>query len=81
MITVFFTDQPVTDFESAGTTDTQQFKGWFHGLLERGVYWPASAYEAAFLSYAHSEQDINTIVAATRESFAELAQTAREVAV
>jgi glutamate-1-semialdehyde 2,1-aminomutase len=75
MITVFFTDQPVTDLESASTTDTRQFKTWFHGLLECGVYWPASAYEAAFLSYAHSEADIEMMIAAAWESFAVLAAT------
>jgi glutamate-1-semialdehyde 2,1-aminomutase len=72
MITVFFTRTPVTDFESASTTDTALFSAWFHGLLKRGVYWPASAYEAAFLSYAHTEADIDAIVAAARESFADL---------
>ena len=72
MITVFFTDQEVTDFESASTTDTDLFKRWFHGLLERGIYWPASNYEAAFLSYAHSEEDIRRMVEAGRESFMEL---------
>ena len=72
MITVFFTDQPVTDFESAGTTDTAQFRRWFHGLLNRGVYWPASAYEAAFLSYAHTEADISAMIGAANEAFAEV---------
>jgi glutamate-1-semialdehyde 2,1-aminomutase len=69
MITVFFTHQAVTDFESASTTNTEMFKIWFHGLLERGVYWPASNYEAAFLSYAHSDADIDTMIKAARESF------------
>jgi glutamate-1-semialdehyde 2,1-aminomutase len=69
MITVFFTNQAVTDFESASTTNTEMFKIWFHGLLERGVYWPASNYEAAFLSYAHSEADIDTMIKAAHESF------------
>jgi len=77
MLTAFFTSQPVTDFESASRTDTEQFKGWFHGLLKRGVYWPASAYEAAFLSYAHTEADIDTLIAAARGSFAEVAQVAQ----
>ena len=72
MITVFFTGQPVTDFASASTTDTAQFRRWFHGLLNRGVYWPASAYEAAFLSYAHSEADIDTMTKAANEAFAEV---------
>jgi glutamate-1-semialdehyde 2,1-aminomutase len=69
MITVFFTGQPVTDFESACTTNTEKFKVWFHSLLEQGVYWPASNYEAAFLSYAHSEEDIDRMVEATRVAF------------
>ncbi len=76
MITVFFTGQPVTDFESASTTDTAQFRRWFHGLLDRGVYWPASAYEAAFLSYAYTEADIETIIKAANEAFAEVAPRA-----
>ncbi len=74
MITVFFTDQKVTDFESASTTDTDLFKRWFHGLLSRGIYWPASNYEAAFLSYAHTEEDIVRMVEAGRESFVELSE-------
>lgn len=73
MITVFFTDQAVSDFESASTTDSALFAKWFHGLLSRGVYWPASSYEAAFLSYAHSEEVIDQIIEAAAESFAELA--------
>ena len=72
MITVFFTSEPVTDFESASATDTSRFGEWFHGLLTRGVYWPASAFEAAFFSYAHSEEDIDRIVTAARASFAEV---------
>ncbi len=79
MITVFFTDRPVTDFSSASTTDTAKFRRWFHGLLSRGVYWPASAYEAAFLSYAHTEEDIDTMVRAAHDSFAEVARSAEEV--
>lgn len=81
MITVFFTDRPVTDFDSANTTDIRKFKVWFHGLLNRGVYWPASAYEAAFLSYAHTTDDIDTMIRAARESFAEVATEAADVAV
>lgn len=72
MITVFFTDGPVTDFKSASRSDTEAFRGWFHGLLSRGVYWPASAFEAAFLSYAHSPDDIDAVVNAASEAFSEL---------
>ena len=69
MITVFFTNQAVTDFESASATNTNQFKVWFHSLLEQGVYWPASNYEAAFLSYAHSENDIERMIEAASRAF------------
>ncbi|ADI14315.1 glutamate-1-semialdehyde 2,1-aminomutase [Truepera radiovictrix] len=74
MLTVFFTDEPVVDFESASRTDTAAFGRWFHHLLARGVYWPASAFEAAFLSYAHTEADIQAMVAAAREAFFALAE-------
>ncbi len=69
MITVFFTDKAVTDFESASTTNTDMFRIWFHSLLEQSVYWPASNYEAAFLSYAHSEGDIKKIIEAATVAF------------
>ena len=72
MITVFFTGIPVTGYSSASSTDTQMFSKWFHGLLKRGVYWPASAFEAAFLSYAHSEEDISKMVEAAAEAFGDL---------
>lgn len=72
MITVFFTRQEVSDFATASQTQTQVFAKWFHGLLARGVYWPASNYEAAFLSYAHSEQDIEQMLAAAAAAFAGL---------
>ena len=72
MITVFFTAQAVTDLRSASTTDTERFGAWFHGLLQRGVYWPPSAFEAAFFSYAHSEADIDAVISAAHASFADL---------
>ena len=76
MITVFFGTQPVTDYASASLTDRESFRVWFHGLLGRGVYWPASPFEAAFLSYAHSRVDIGDIVAAATASFEEVAARA-----
>jgi len=58
MFTLFFTQTPVTDFETAKTSDTARFGKFFHHLLENGVYFPPSQYEAAFLSTAHTEADI-----------------------
>lgn len=76
MITVFFTDHAVTSFTTASATDTDMFKRWFHGLLSRGVYWPASNYEAAFFSYAHTKQDIDAIIEAAAAAFKDLTVTA-----
>lgn len=73
MITVFFTDHAVSSFTTASKTDTELFKRWFHGLLSRGVYWPASNYEAAFFSYAHSQQDIDAIIDAAAAAFKDVA--------
>jgi len=56
MFTVFFTDQPVTDYSSAKRSDTQRYARFFHALLERGVYFPPSQFEAAFVSTAHDDE-------------------------
>jgi glutamate-1-semialdehyde 2,1-aminomutase len=70
MFTWFFTDQPVTDYESAKRADTGRFKKFFHGMLERGIYLPPSQFEAAFISTAHTDADIECTVTAARECFA-----------
>ena len=69
MITFFFTDQRVTDYESAKTSDTKKFGRFFHALLDRGIYWPPAQYEAAFVSAAHSPTDIEQTVDILRECF------------
>ena len=66
MLTLFFTDREVTDFESAKTSNLQQFNAFFHAMLDQGIYLPPSQFEVAFVSAAHSESDIDrTIDAAT----------------
>jgi len=70
MFTWFFTDQPVTDYESAKKSDTGRFKKFFHAMLERGIYLPPSQFEAAFVSTAHGDADIECTVTAARECFA-----------
>ena len=70
MFTFFFTDEPVADWESAAKCDTAKF-GRFHGaLLDAGVWLPPSQFEAAFLSFAHTESDIEETLAAAREALA-----------
>src|SRR5689334_4121800 len=70
MFTFFFTDQPVTDYESAKRSDTARFGRFFRAMLERGVYLATSQFEAAFVSAAHSAEDIGNTIAAAREAFA-----------
>jgi glutamate-1-semialdehyde 2,1-aminomutase len=72
MFTFFFIDRPVTDYESAKRSDTAKFGKFFRLMLERGIYLAPSQFEAAFLSAAHTEEDIAKTVAAARESFAAL---------
>jgi glutamate-1-semialdehyde 2,1-aminomutase len=70
MITLFFTKGPVTSWEGAKVSDTARF-GRFHGeLLKRGVYWPPAQYEAAFLSAAHTDADIDATIVAAKEALA-----------
>ncbi len=64
MFTIFFTNKPVTDYDSAKTSDTTRFAEFHRRMLERGVYWPPSQFEAAFVSAAHTEEDVRKTVAA-----------------
>jgi glutamate-1-semialdehyde 2,1-aminomutase len=71
MLTVFFSRGPVTDYASAKTSDTARFARFFHGMLRRGIYLPPAQFEAAFVSLAHTESDVDATVRAAREAFAE----------
>lgn len=64
MFTLFFTSEPVFDFQSAKRSDTERFANYFREMLNRGIYLPPSQFEAAFLSLAHTEQDIEKTVRA-----------------
>ncbi len=66
MITVFFREGPVTTYAQALESDTEVFKQFFHGLLQNGVYWPPSQFEAAFFSTAHSPGDLERTLEAVR---------------
>lgn len=72
MMTVFFTEREVTNYEVAATADRQRYAAFFHGLLERGIYFPPSQFEAVFLSTAHTERDIHATLEAAEEVFARL---------
>ncbi len=69
MITVFFTDKQVVDFETAKSSDLETFSKFFRLMLERGVYLAPSQFEASFLSTAHSDSDIEETLNKTEEAF------------
>ena len=69
MFTFFFTGRPVTDYECAKRCDTARFGRFFRAMLDRGIYLPPSQFEAAFLSAAHTEEDIRQTITAAREAF------------
>jgi len=60
MFTIFFTSEPVTDYESAKRSDTARFAEFHRTLLANGIYLPPSQFEAAFVSASHTEDDIQT---------------------
>ncbi len=64
MLSVFFTEDPVNDFDAARASETWRFPAFFHALLERGVYPPPSAFEAWFVSAALDDEAFETIEAA-----------------
>ncbi|MDG4551780.1 MAG: glutamate-1-semialdehyde 2,1-aminomutase [Candidatus Contendobacter sp.] len=69
MFGIFFTDETVTTYAQAVTCDVERFKAFFHGMLAEGVYLAPSAFEAGFMSSAHTEEDIEATLAAARWVF------------
>jgi glutamate-1-semialdehyde 2,1-aminomutase len=73
MFGLFFTEaERVVNFAEAGACDVDAFRVFFHGMLRRGVYLAPSAFEAGFVSSAHSPDHIEATVAAAHEAFAEI---------
>ena len=73
MFTFFFNDGPVTDWDSSSKSDADRFASFFRGMLERGSYLPCSQYEAAFLSAAHTDEDVAHTIDAAGKVLATLA--------
>ena len=69
MFTWFFTDQPVRDYDSAKRADTAKFANFHRRMLEQGIYLPPSQFEAAFVSAAHSDEDVRKTAEAARKAF------------
>jgi glutamate-1-semialdehyde 2,1-aminomutase len=72
MISVHFSNQPVTDFASAAAANNELFKQYFHAMLKRGIYLPPSAFESWFLNNALSYPDLDETIQKTRESLYEI---------
>jgi len=70
MFTWFFSSGPVTDWNSASESDTEAFGRFFRAMLDEGIYLPPSQFEAAFLSAAHTQKDIDQTIAAAKQAFA-----------
>jgi glutamate-1-semialdehyde 2,1-aminomutase len=62
--TLFFTSKPITDYESAKTSDTSKFSLYFNAMLEQGIYLPPSQFESAFISTSHTERIIKRTIQA-----------------
>jgi glutamate-1-semialdehyde 2,1-aminomutase len=73
LLTVFFSAAPVTDYAGAQACDLDAYGAWCRGLLARGVYAPASQFEAWFPSLAHTSEHVERTVAAAAAAFAEIA--------
>jgi glutamate-1-semialdehyde 2,1-aminomutase len=69
MFTWFFTANRVTDFESASTSNTAVFARFHNAMLDHGIWLPPSQYEAAFLSTAHTMDNVATTITAAKEAF------------
>jgi glutamate-1-semialdehyde 2,1-aminomutase len=72
MFTWFFTPEKVTDFATAATSDTEAFARFHRAMLEHGVWLPPSQYEAAFVSAAHGDAEVEVVLKAAREALKEV---------
>lgn len=68
MITLFFASAPIRNFEDASRSDVARFGAWHREMRKRGQYWPPSQFEAAFISAAHTEADLDETIAAAEKS-------------
>lgn len=69
MIGFFFTNEKVTDYESAKSSDLQFFAEYYKQMADNGVFLPPSQFEGIFLSTAHSEEDIEKTIQAAQKAF------------
>ena len=73
MFTLFFNPEPGTSYDVSARNDTERFAAYHRGMLDHGIYLPCSQFEANFVSAAHTEQDVDSTIAAAREVLAGIA--------
>ena len=73
LLTVFFSGEPVRNYADAAACDLDAYGAWCRALLDRGVYAPASQFEAWFPSLAHTDAELDRTIEAARAAFAEIA--------
>jgi glutamate-1-semialdehyde 2,1-aminomutase len=72
MFTIFFQQGPVYDWNTARKSDTKMFARFFHGMLKNGIWFAPSQYEAGFLSFAHTDKDIDKTIDASSKTLKNL---------
>jgi glutamate-1-semialdehyde 2,1-aminomutase len=72
MLTLFFSHGPIRSWADAALCDTKAFGRWHRGMLQRGFYWPPAQYEAAFISAAHTVEEVDATATAAYEALASL---------
>ncbi|WLR46110.1 glutamate-1-semialdehyde 2,1-aminomutase [Halobacillus litoralis] len=72
MVGFFFTNEPVTNFETANQSDLDMFTSYFQGMIEEGVYLPPSQFEGLFLSVKHTDEDIEKTIQAAEKVFSQI---------
>ena len=74
LATVFFTEKPVRNYQDAKASNTKRYAKYFREMLDRDIFIAPSQFEAAFVSTAHTDQDIDRTLAAARESLQLIAE-------
>jgi glutamate-1-semialdehyde 2,1-aminomutase len=72
MFTVFFARETAVDYDTALKADTELYAKFFHGMLSQGIYLPPSQFETAFVSTAHTDNDIQATIDAASKTFSAL---------
>ncbi|MFD2046231.1 glutamate-1-semialdehyde 2,1-aminomutase [Ornithinibacillus salinisoli] len=72
MVGVFFTDEPVINYETAQNSNLDYFAQYYRAMIEEGVFLPPSQFEGLFLSTAHSDEDITKTIEAVKKAFAKI---------